>query len=136
MIAQVLFPERDCTTCDDDQKRRWGCTACLKEDGTWENPAELPVMINGEDEDWSCPRRIWKDSPSDMSFLTNAYVHYQNGFLMYGAGVADQPVRLMTMMAILSDQHERCRQEKHAAERRREEMKKSLAKEARASGGR
>lgn len=102
----------------------WGCDAVKRIDGTWENPASVPLQLDGEDQ-FACPRRPVKDDPLYFKRLMFFYGLYQKGTLPDSGGVMDQSERGLTLLRLVenieseAEKELRERQQKKAARAKR-----------------
>lgn len=116
---------------------KWGCEARQIEiDGVeqWVDQAEFPWVLDDEMR-WDCPARPWLDHPEMMSFLMEAYVHYQNGYLMETGSIMEQPVFAMKALAIISNQMVDCWEEKRRSEADKAEARDRAAALAQSRDG-
>ena len=85
-----MLPERDCSKCDADRKRVWGCSA----------KAEVPVRI-GDEEFWRCPRRPVLDSPHEFAYWLRLYRYKRQGLLPEPGSVLEQCATTLQVFDIL-----------------------------------
>ena len=105
VLAGVLFPERDCSTCTDTQKRERGC----------ETDSPIPPTLDGKLQ-LRCPLRGYREDPEGFSDLFRAYNWAQKGVLGEPGGYMDQPGRLLCLMECV----EKAVSDGHSAQRERE----------------
>lgn len=107
------MPERQCLGCKNQQA--WGCTARKvrptredeEERDTWENPAALPLDVDGE-EIWNCPRQHLLEDPKFYSVALKFYAMYKSGFLPQAGAVCDQSNKAIELFRVLDDVNAMC----------------------------
>jgi hypothetical protein len=109
------MPERQCATCLHQDE--WGCyaedTGQADQDGIpiWLRPAQVPMMLDGE-EVYRCPRRPLKDDPAYWGRLLTHYGNFEKGLLPDAGGVVDQSNKAMSLFGIMADVTAECSREK------------------------
>ena len=117
MVALMLLAERDCAVCN--RQAEWGCHARQDADGSWQNPAALPLRIDHE-EVFRCPRRPIKDDPDYWRRLLFFYGMYKKGHLPDPGAVSEQSNKAMQLFGLVDDAVALCQQELAARDRQRQ----------------
>jgi hypothetical protein len=108
-----MMPERQCGTCT--QQEEWGCKGRKvrptqpdeDERESWENPAFLPLEIDGK-EIYNCPRQHLLEDPHYYSIALKFYAMYMKGFLPQAGAVCDQSNKAIEIFRILDDVNAMC----------------------------
>jgi hypothetical protein len=111
------MPERQCSGCQ--QQEEWGCKARKlrptapdeQEVDTWENPAWMPLDIDGQ-EIWNCPRQHLLADPGYYQTALKYYSMFKAGFLPQRGAVADQSNKAVDLFRILDEVNALCDHEK------------------------
>lgn len=108
-----MFPERNCSTCNQVQKRMWGC----------EGDAEQPVELDGELLT-TCIRRPMLDDPEWFNEIYTMYKMYKNGFLPNEGTYQAQPVAVVQIINIIDAVLAECDEIKDEERERKEKNRK------------
>ena len=84
------MPHRDCSTCTDLNKERWGCTS----------PPHIPDILDNEVLD-RCALRPYKEQPREFSDLFRIYRYFKDGHYPDPGTWLDQSARLLTLVDIM-----------------------------------
>lgn len=122
MLSVTLLPDRDCIKCTAAKMTEWGCDAVQLADGSWKNPAVLPVEMDGEPY-YGCPARMMKDEPHKLATVFGYYGMYKKGVMVEAGGLKDQPGLLMEMFGIIESANHEAQEEM----KRRTKKKKARA---------
>ena len=115
-----LLPERDCSDCPAQNRKRWGC----------ESDASFPLPFDGERVK-RCPRKPFLDNPEWFGQIFEAFSWREKGFLPNPGTWRDQDHRFVLACSII----DRANQDASDDERKAQEAKQAQASRAAKHGG-